>query len=124
MNNKLALFKAKYGASNRMMAALLNVEVKDIRSWVSNDSTPCDKEIGIERMDSFIKRIINEGELLGSQAPYIQVLEHTNQLVHAENERLSKKLEVAELKTYKPIKPYTLWDKVKIWLSPERHGHD
>jgi len=76
MDNKLAHFKAKYGASNTMMASLLHAPFESVREWAAKDTTPPYIDTKIDALDKFVARMISEGKLLGDQAPLIQVHEH------------------------------------------------
>lgn len=118
MDNKLAHFKAKYGASNTMMASLLQADLDSVRDWAARDTTPPYIDTKIDALDRFVARMISEGKLLGDQAPIIQVLEHNAGVMARENEGLSTSITVLshKIKLYEGL---NFWGRLVFLFSPK-----
>jgi hypothetical protein len=118
MDNKLAHFKAKYGASCATMAALLQAEFDDVRDWSKYDTTPKEMDDKVDALNKFVEQLIDEGKALGDQAPAMQVLQYQAEVMAREIEGLETNSAILKHKIdhYEGL---NFWGRLAFLFSPK-----
>ena len=110
--NIIAKFKAKYAISNKMMAKLCNVEPIEVKKWTDTDTAPDEANRLTQAVESIIKYMIDDYELMKESHSFIQVLERKSQLDTEIRYTLSSKVKVFE--------DMGFYDRMLFLVNPSR----